>query len=83
MGAASNTEGRRPTECKPQRLVNSSMRSPAKCRRSLTPKQQAISKPFEKQRESEAPAELAPPWFGRSLTLPSNELVGQGRCEHI
>ena len=25
----------------------------------------------------EAPAELAPPWFGRSLTLPSNEFVGQ------
>ena len=31
---------------------------------------------IEKQRESEAPAELAPPWFVRSLTLPSNELVG-------
>ncbi len=37
------------------------------------------SQSIEKQRESEAPAELAPPWFGRSLTLPSNELVGQSR----
>ncbi len=36
-----------------------------------------------KQRESEAPAELATPWFGRSLTLPSNELVGQSRCDHV
>ncbi len=27
------------------------------------------------QRESEAPAELGTPRFGRSLTLPSNELV--------
>ena len=35
------------------------------------------------QRESEAPAELAPHWFGRSLTLPSNELVGQSRCDHV
>ncbi len=29
--------------------------------------------------ESEAPAELAPPWFGRNLTLPSNELVRESR----
>ncbi len=29
--------------------------------------------------QGEAPAELATPWFGRSLTLPSNELVGQSR----
>ena len=28
-------------------------------------------------RESKAPAELAPHWFGRSLTLPNNELVWQ------
>ena len=27
-------------------------------------------------RESEAPAEAATPWFGRSLTLPANEMVG-------
>ena len=33
--------------------------------------------------ESEAPAELASQWFGRSLTLPSNELVGQSRCKHV
>jgi hypothetical protein len=30
----------------------------------------------EKHRESEAPAELAKLRFGRSLTLPGNELVG-------
>ena len=79
MGAASNTEGRRPTECKPQQLVNSSIHSPAKCRLSLLPKPQAIAKPIAKsianQRESEAPAELAPPWFGRSLTLPDDEFT--------
>ncbi len=31
----------------------------------------------------EAPAELAPPWFGRSLTLPCNALVRQRRCKHV
>ena len=35
-----------------------------------------LSKDVER-RVSEAPAELATHWFGRSLTLPSNELVGQ------
>ena len=35
------------------------------------------------QWESEAPAELATSWFGRSLTLPSNELVGQSRSKHV
>ncbi len=35
------------------------------------------------QWESEAPAELSPPRFGRSLTLPGNELVAQSRCEHV
>ena len=39
--------------------------------------------PIEKQREGEAPAELAPPWFCRSLTLPSHELVGQSRCNDV
>ena len=44
-----------------------------------------VAQSFEKRRESEAPAELATLWFGfrvtpkfgGSLTLPSNELVGQ------
>ena len=31
---------------------------------------------IENQWKSEAPAELATPWFGRSLTLPANEMVG-------
>ncbi len=35
------------------------------------------------QWESEAPAELVPPWFGRSLTLPVNEMVGKRRCKHV
>ena len=34
-------------------------------------------------REGEAPAELATPKFGRSLTLPSNGLVGQNRWQHV
>ncbi len=34
-------------------------------------------------REGEAPAELTTQWFGRSLTLPSNELVGQGLTKHV
>ena len=32
---------------------------------------------------SEAPAELAPHWFGRSLTLRSNNLIGQSQCKHF
>ena len=35
------------------------------------------------QWECEAPAELATPWFGRSLTLPSDELVGQSRFDDV
>ncbi len=35
------------------------------------------------QWESEAPAELAPPWFGRSLTLPVNEFVAHGRTDDV
>jgi len=31
----------------------------------------------------EAPAELTTQWFGRSLTLPSNEFVGQGPTKHV
>ena len=34
-----------------------------------------VEKTLENQWESEAPAELRTPRFGRSLTLPSNELV--------
>ncbi len=37
----------------------------------------------ENQWESEAPAELFTPRFGRSLTLPSNEWVGQGLTKHV
>ncbi|MFY8202533.1 MAG: hypothetical protein ACOVLE_17795, partial [Pirellula staleyi] len=35
------------------------------------------------QWEGEAPAELTMQWFGRSLTLPSKERVGQGLIKHV
>jgi hypothetical protein len=38
---------------------------------------------IENHGESEAPAELFTPRFGKSLTLPSNELVGQGLTKHV
>ena len=38
---------------------------------------------IENQREGEAPAELAPPWFGRSLTLPGSEFAEKSRCGDV
>ncbi len=35
------------------------------------------------QWEGEAPAELNTPWFGRSLTLPNKEWIGQSRGKHV
>ncbi len=34
---------------------------------------------MEQPWEGEAPAELTTQWFGRSLTLPSKEWIGQSR----
>ena len=43
----------------------------------------ALPVPLHAIGESEAPAELATPRFGRSLTLPSNEFVVQFHKEHV